>query len=64
MDAAELDRMAQAELEKEGILFADPLPHAQFEPPQAAAGKAKTRAQWALFVFLVALDVFMAVTLL
>jgi hypothetical protein len=64
MDIAELERMAQAELEKQGIdLFADPLAPAELEPPRAA-GKTKAFAQGALLAFLVAVDVFMAVTLL
>jgi hypothetical protein len=64
MDIAELERMAQAELEKQGIdLFAGPLTPAELEPTRAA-GKTKAFARWALLAFLVGVDVFMAVTLL
>jgi hypothetical protein len=65
MDTAELDRMAQAELERQGIVLPAPfVPQDPHEPPRTIASRSKTIAQWALLVILVAGDVFMAVTLL
>jgi hypothetical protein len=65
MNTAELDRLAPAELKDQGfVLLADILGRAQLEPPRAVG--TKTLAQWALFVFLVVMDVFLvflAVTL-
>jgi hypothetical protein len=64
MNTTELDRMAQAELKEQGFVeLADFLGQAQLEPPRAV-GTTKTLGQWALFVFLVAMDGFLAVTLL
>jgi hypothetical protein len=64
MNTTELDRMAQAELKEQGFIqLADILARPQLEPP-TAAGAAGTVGQWVLFVFLVVMDVVLAVTLL
>jgi hypothetical protein len=64
MNTTELDRMAQAELEEQGFIqLADILGRPLPEPP-IAVGTASTLGRWALFVFLVVMDVFLVVTLL
>jgi hypothetical protein len=62
MNTTELDRMAQAELKEQGyVQLADILGRRQPEP-QTAVGTASTLGQWVLLVFLVAMDVYLAVT--
>ncbi len=64
MDTAELDRLAQAELKEQGyVLLADFLGRPHLEPPRDL-GTVKKLGQWGLFASLVAMDVFLAVTLL
>ena len=54
--------MAQAELKEQGyVQLADILGRRQPEP-QTAVGTASTLGQWVLLVFLVAMDVYLAVT--
>jgi hypothetical protein len=64
MNTTELDRMAQAQLEEQGFIqLADLLGRPQLEPP-AAVGRTSTLDQWVLFAVLVAMDVYLVVTLL
>jgi hypothetical protein len=64
MNTSELDRMAQTELKEQGFVeLADFVGQAQLEPP-GAVGMSKTLGRWALFVFLVAMDVLLGVSLL
>jgi hypothetical protein len=56
--------MAQTQLKEQGFVeLADFVGQAQLEPPRAV-GMTKTLGRWALFVFLVAMDEFLAVSLL